>query len=127
MRLLAEIISSEVETRNITNKRTGEEKPTKIFVIHAVDGDFPTIMYKISVWENFMTIYNQCQKGAVIEVRFRNIRPANEYEKLDQISATEENIRLKKSAGDALKEMQLLLSKQDGPSTGNTKPMSTAQ
>ncbi len=113
MRMLAEIISAEVETRNITDRKTGKEKPTDILVIHAIDVDFNQNMYKISVWEHFNSIVNTCLKGAVIEVRYRNVRPANNYERLDQISATEDNVRLKKSAGEALIEMQQLLANQE--------------
>ncbi len=127
MRMLAEIISSEVEVRNIKNRKDGSEKPTQIFVIHAVDTDFGGQMYKISVWENFSTIVNKCLKGTILEVRFRNVRPANNYEKVDQISATEDNIRIKKSAAEAVREMQQLLARQEQAEKQQVQPMAASQ
>ena len=112
MRIFAEVISAEVDIRNITDRKTGEIKPTEIFVIHAVDSDFPQNMYKISVWEQFQRVERDAMKGAVLELIYRQVRPANQYEKLDQITVSEENIRVVKSAEDAIKEMQAMLAKQ---------------
>lgn len=112
MRIFLEVVSAETQTVSITNRKTGEVKETEKLVVHALDVDFPEQLYKLQVWEKFEKVIGECEKGAILEVIFRGVRPANQYEKLDQISASEENIRVAKSAAQALKEMAERLSKQ---------------
>jgi len=112
MRVYFEIVSAEVENREYTNKRTGEVEAPEILVIHGIDVDFPQQLYKLQIWEHFQKVLPDALKGAVLEVIFRGVRPANQYEKLDQITAAEDNIRVVKTAADALKEMAAQLQKR---------------
>ena len=123
MRLFAEVISAEVEQRNITDRKTGKENMTSIFVIHAMDIDQSGRVFKISVWENFSTIVNKVMKSATIEVIFRNLKPANDYEKLDQISTNEGSIKVRKTVAEALQEMQKMITAQQHVVARENKPV----
>lgn len=117
MRCLLEVISAEVESREFVNKKSGEIEAPSVLVIYALDKDYPSTMLKVQIWEKFEKIFPDVMRGAVLEVKFRTIRPADgKYEKVDSLSVAEDNIRVVKSAADALKELAAQLQKRSNGS-----------
>ena len=124
MRMFAEIISAQVDERNVKNRQTGEQEPTKVFLIHAVNKDFPDHMVKVTMWRDYEKLAPELLKGAVIQMIFRSIIPASgNYEKLDRITVNAENIQVEKTAQVALQEAQaeLELLLKDGKNGAATK------
>ncbi len=112
MRMFAELISSQVDIRNITNRQNGQQEPTEVLVLFVLDQDFPENMTKVTIWKNFNALVPQLQKGCVVELMYRSVRPGNDFDKRDQISVNSENIRFVTTAAEALKKQQAELEEQ---------------
>ena len=79
-------------------------------------------MVKVTIWRDYEALIPQLQKGAVIEMIFRSIRPASgNYEKLDQITVNPDNIQIIKTAEEALKEAQKVF-EEAFQNSGNSSP-----
>ena len=113
MRMLCEILSSGSEVKNITDRKTGAVKQQEIFNLSFVDLDFPENVFAAQLWENAGVLKDQAQKGAIFELVYTGIREPDQWNKYPRIQGlAPENIILKKSALDSMKEQMVRLQKK---------------
>ena len=107
MRMSFEVLAGEVETREFPNRKTGELEKVPVLLMHGIDSDFPQSMYKVQVWREFDKAKDCIIRGTVLEVKFNTMKPADgRFEKVPVISVQQDNLRVIKSAEQALREMQ---------------------
>jgi hypothetical protein len=64
-------------------------------------------MYKVQIWREFDKAKECLIRGTVVELKFNAIKPADgRFEKVPVISVVQDNLRIIKSAEQALRELQ---------------------
>ena len=122
MRMSFEVIAGETEVREFPNRKTGEVEKVPVLIMHGIDSDFPQSMYKVQIWREFDKVADCTIKGTVIEAKFNTIKPADgRFEKVPVISVNQDNIRVLKSAEQAVKELHDRISARNG-----SNPMAAA-
>ena len=113
MRMSFEVLSGEVETREFPNRKTGELEKVQVLLIHGIDTDFPSSLYKVQIWREFDKATECTIRGTVVELKFNTIKPADgRFEKVPVISVVQDNLRVIKSAEQALRELQQKVASQ---------------
>ncbi len=116
MRMSFEVLAGEVDTRELTNRKSGETEKVSILNIHGIDSDFPQSMYKLQVWREFEKVKNSLIRGTVLQLKFNSIKPADgRYEKVPVITMPQEDIAILKSAEQALRELQQSIDNHSQP------------
>jgi hypothetical protein len=113
MRMSFEVLSGEVETREFSNRKTGELEKVSVLLMHGIDTDFPSSLYKIQIWREFEKAKDCTIRGTIVELKFNAIKPADgRFEKVPVISVVQDNLRIIKSAEQALRELQQRIASQ---------------
>lgn len=116
MRMSFEVLAGEVNTRELTNRKTGEIEKVPILTFHGIDSDFAQSMYKIQIWREFDKVKTSMIRGTVLQLKFNTIKPADgRYEKVPVITMPQDDITVLKSAQDALRELQQSINNHQQP------------
>ena len=85
----------------------GEVEKVPVLRMHGIDSDFAQSMYKVQVWREFDKVKDCVIRGTVLEVKFNAMKPADgRFEKVPVISVPQDNLRIIKSAEQALRDLQ---------------------
>ena len=99
MRILLEVIACGQETAKFKRKNGGMDE-VPLFWFSGVDTDFGDELFKVKVYRDFQKLHGQIFKGARVALKFRSMRPANQWEKTAVITANADDVTLHKAEGE---------------------------
>lgn len=93
MRILFEVVGHDQEVAKFPKKNGGTEE-VPVFWFSGVDTDFNDELIKVKVYRDFQKLRDIVRKGVKLHVKFKNIRPANKWERCMVITANEGDITI---------------------------------
>lgn len=125
MRLFLEVISAEVNTLEMVNRKSGAIEKRDRLTVFGLDRDYPESAIKAVFWRDFEKLLPEMQRSAVVELIFREMKAPNQYDKVPSVNVNAENCRVVLTAEKALRE-QIERMKANGKPKAEPKPEGAA-